>query len=64
MSGKEDHCTLEKIDISRRLLSGLQEEYDLYERMIQFLKSGLQKLKQDPNVIDVFLFALTHTKIM
>lgn len=64
MSGKEDHCTLEKIDISRRLLSGLQEEYDLYERMTQFKKNGLQKLKQDPNVIDVFLFALTHTEIV
>lgn len=63
MNGKEDHCTLEKTDISRRVLSGLQE-YDLYERMIQFLKSGLQKLRQDPNVIDVFLFALPHTKIM
>lgn len=64
MNGKEDHCTQEKTDISRQLLSGLQEEYDLYERMIQFLKSGLQKLRQDPNVIDVFLFVLTHTKIM
>lgn len=64
VNGKDDPCTLEKTEIPRRLLSGLQEEYDLYERMMQFLKSGLQKLGQDPNVIDLFLFALTHTKTM
>ena len=62
MNGKEDPRTLEKTEIPRQLLSGLQQEYDLYERMMHFLKSGLQNLGQDPNVID--LFALTHTKIM